>query len=356
MKKLLVFLGVVLTTIGSAVRAQEVDSTATLQKSSWGDANEMEVTDYIPDISLDMRGGYAQDFSEGIGRFFGDGLYLDINGTIGSGFSYSINQRIASSYYDDNSGFNGTNWLTLTYEIGDFAFTAGKDGLLVGSFEYDAYDLDTYYDMNSMFYNMLDCWQWGAYATWYPADDHEVSLQVANSPFSYGEPNLFAYAAAWRGAWDFYESYWTVNLWQTEPKHYVKALNLGNRFYFGDLTFDLEFMTRGAEMKALFTKDFTLLAAPSYNIIDRLRVFGKFGWERTAEDLPYELAYEECLGSDYLFYGAGLEFFPVKDNSDIRLHAAWAGNNFGGNRLEIGLTWKMNLTRTAKNLFTRLNR
>jgi hypothetical protein len=32
-----------------------------------------------------------------------------------------------------------------------------------------------------------------------------VSIQVANSPFSYGEPNLFAYAAAWRGAWDFYE-------------------------------------------------------------------------------------------------------------------------------------------------------
>ena len=36
---------------------------------------------------------------------------------------------------------------------------SGKDALLVGSFEYDAYDLDTYYDMNSTFYNEFDCWQ-----------------------------------------------------------------------------------------------------------------------------------------------------------------------------------------------------
>ena len=59
MKKLFVFLGVVLMTIGSAVRAQEADSTVPLQKSSWGDAENSEVTDYIPDISLDMRGGFG---------------------------------------------------------------------------------------------------------------------------------------------------------------------------------------------------------------------------------------------------------------------------------------------------------
>ena len=184
MKRFFVFLGVVLATIGSAVRAQEVDSTATLQKSSWGDANEMEVTDYIPDISLDMRGGYAQDFSEGTGRFFGDGLYLDINGTIGSGFSYSINQRIASSYYEDNSGFNGTNWLTLTYENDHIFVTAGKEDIKVGSYEYDAYDLDCYWEMNSLFWNYVNPWQWGVSAGWYPAEGHTLIAQVCNSPFS----------------------------------------------------------------------------------------------------------------------------------------------------------------------------
>ena len=163
-------------TIGSAVRAQEADSTVPLQKSSWGDAKNSEITDYIPDISLDMRGGYYQDFGGSAGQFFGDGLYLDINGKISPHFSYSLNQRLASSYYEDNSGFNGTNWLTITYENDYFGLTFGKDAVFVGSFEYDAYDLDSYTDMNSGFYNTFDCWQWAVSAAWYPADDQEVLL------------------------------------------------------------------------------------------------------------------------------------------------------------------------------------
>ena len=144
MRRIFVFLGVVLMTIGSAVRAQEVDSIAPLQKSSWGDAKKSEVIDYIPDVSLDMRGGFSQDFTNGAGRISGDGLYLNIDGYISPNFSYSFNHRLASTYYEDNTGFNGTNWLTLTYEVGSFGFTAGKDALFVGSFEYDAYDLDSY--------------------------------------------------------------------------------------------------------------------------------------------------------------------------------------------------------------------
>ena len=56
MKKLFVFLGIALWAIGSAASAQEVGSTAPMQKSSWGDAETSEIADYIPDVSLDMRG------------------------------------------------------------------------------------------------------------------------------------------------------------------------------------------------------------------------------------------------------------------------------------------------------------
>ena len=206
-----------------------------------------------------------------------------------------------------------------------------------------------------MFYNMLDCWQWGVSAAWYPADGQSVIFQFANSPFAW-EDDLFAYNAAWRGEWDFYESYWTVNMWQFEPERYVKALNLGNRFYLGGLTFDLEYMTRSASLNSLFKDDFTFIAAPSYEFGDMFRAFAKFGWERTAADLPYELAYEEYMGSDYLFYGAGIEFFPLKEDKDIRLHAAWSSNNFGDNFLNVGLTWKFNLTGAAKHMFGKLCR
>ena len=82
MKKLFVFLGVVLMTIGPSVSAQEVDSTAALQKSSWGNEKTSEMVDYMPEISLDTRLGYNHIFSERTGGFAGDGLYLDINGYI----------------------------------------------------------------------------------------------------------------------------------------------------------------------------------------------------------------------------------------------------------------------------------
>ena len=340
MKKLFVFLGVVFLTIGSAVRAQEADSTVPLQKSSWGDANNSGITDYIPDISLDMRGGFNQDFGGSTGQFNGDGLYLDINGNISPHFSYSLNQRLASSYYEDNSGFNGTNWLTITYENGYFGVTFGKDAVFVGSFEYDAYDLDAYSDMNSGFYNSFECWQWGVSGAWYPADDQEVLLQISNSPYAFGEAGMFGYALGWRGTWDFYESYWTANLWQYSSENYAKSLNLGNRFTFGNFCVEMDLMGRFGEIDVPLA-GFSGSLAPSYEISDWGRAFAKFGVE-TFEKEPY------------FYYGAGFEYFPLKDTKDIRLHATWASNSFGDHFINIGVTWKFDITSAAKYLFSRL--
>ena len=351
MRKLFVFLGVVFMTIGSALRAQEVNSTAPLQKSSWGDANE--IIDYIPDISLDTRFGYSQNITGKTGRFGGNGLFLDINGKISPHFSYSLNHRIANFEGEDDLGFGNTNWLLLTYETDKFSISAGKDALFVGNFEYDAYDLDCYWQMNSMFWNNINPWQWGMSAAWYPTEDHTFSLQACNSPFSSLEiGNLFAYALAWRGAWDFYESYWTANLWQYDSKGYVGAINLGNRFYLGDFTIDLEYMTRGSGFKTLFTDDFTLHIAPAYEW-SWGRAFGKFGWEKVSNDI---MGYD--FTGENLYYGAGVEIFPMKDYKDLRLHAIWGANNnyIGENFLEIGLTWKMNLTDAGKRLFSKFQK
>ena len=330
MRRFFVFLGVVLWAIGSVVSAQEVDSMAPLQKSSWGDAKKTDVSEYIPAVSLGMRAGYVQDFSENAGRFCGDGIYLDVNGKINSSFSYSWNQTLASRYFDV-SGFDGTNWLTLTYEVDDFAFTAGKDGLLIGSFEYDTADIDSYYEMNSLFYNEIDCWQRGVSAAWYPSDSHEFLIQAANSPYSYGVPNLFAYAAAWRGYWDRYESYWTANLWQEDKSQFVKSLNFGNRFYLRNLTVDMDILTRFTQGQTFYTG----LIKPAYEWVWG-RAFAKIGLENITDDYSPESM------SHYLFYGAGMEFFPLKENKDVRVHAIWASNNEQFNLINIGLTWRIN--------------
>ncbi len=334
MKKLFVFLGIALSAIGSAASAQEVESMVPMQKSSWGDAKTSEFANYIPEISLDMRGGFRIDSEYESGHFAGEDLNIDINGYIGSGFSYSFNHRIASSYYGEASGFNATNWLTLTYEVGDFAFTAGKDALLMGSFEYDAYDLDSYYEMNSAFYNEFDCWQWGLSAAWYPAEDQEILFQVAKSPFAEVDTEQVSLALGWRGAWDWYESYWTTNFWQYSTEDFIKAVNLGNRFTFGGLTFDLDLMFRFDDFDG--GCDFTGTFAPSYQFGEWGRIFAKAGWESI----------------ENFFYGGGFEYFPLKENKDIRLHAAYTHNDYMiGDMFSIGLTWKMNLTKGIRKLF-----
>ncbi|MBO5418932.1 MAG: hypothetical protein J6A22_02495 [Bacteroidales bacterium] len=337
MKKNVLFLVTALMAVGSAAKAQETTKTD-------------QAIDYIPDISLDTRFGYDHNFTDKAGSFLGDGLYLDINGYISPHFSYSLNHRLASSYYGDEiTGFGATNWLTLSYERDAFCITAGKDALLVGSFEYDAYDLDSYYSMNSGFYNTLECWQWGVSATWYPAEDHSLAFQVANSPLAAGRPGMYAYNLAWRGTADFYESYWSLNLWEHSKGEFVKAINLGNSFTFGPFTLDYELMIRGDKWNGLDFSDFTTIIAPSVMIGDWGRAFAKIGYEKTADDLAYELSY----GGEYTFYGAGFEYFPLKENQDVRLHAAWSSNNLDMHMLNIGLTWKFGITKTVKNILSK---
>ena len=340
MRKLSVFLGVALLAIGSAVSAQEADS-------------------YIPDVSLDTRFGYSHDFAEGTGRFGGNGLFLDINGRISPHFSYSLNHRIASFEGEDSFGFGNTNWLTLDYEHDYFYISAGKQDMKVGSLEYDMYDLDCYWEMNSQFWNNVSPWQWGILAGVYPSEGQTLMLQCTNSPYAHPEIfNLFAYALAWQGEWDCYDSYWSVNMWEYEKGGFVKSLNLGNRFYVGDFTIDLDYSTRCTSLKNAFTDDFTVTFMPAYEW-QWGRAFAKVGYEKLSACTyvsPFENLEEPVLEGENIFYGAGVEFFPVKSNRDVRVHAIWASNSFltEGHYLNIGLTWKLDLTGAAKSLFNKI--
>ena len=98
---------------------------------------------------------------------------------------------------------------------------------------------------------------------------------------------------------------------------------------------------------------------PAYEFCDHFRLFGKFGWERLSLEMfgDQEDGYGfdasgtvlpdfVASGDDYLFYGAGLEYFPLKDNRDIRLHAAWSSNAYTKRHaINVGLTWQFDVAR-----------
>ena len=144
MKRLFTLLVVILTMSNAALMAQE---------------EQKNIVDYIPDISLDARFDYSHDFAEKAGRFGGNGLYIDINGQICPNLYYSLNHCIAKFDGSDELGFGNTNWLTLTYDNDSFFVTAGKEDVKVGSFEYDTYDFDSYWEMNSLWWNSSSPWQ-----------------------------------------------------------------------------------------------------------------------------------------------------------------------------------------------------
>ena len=377
MKRLFTFLGTMVFVVGSAI-AQEVNSSVPLSEPSFGeDGNAQQVVDYTPLISIDSRFGYDRVVSGGPAGFGGDGLYLNIDGKISKNLSYSLCQRFFSSQGDDDSAFDNTDWLTLSYEVGSFSFTAGKDVVMVGSFEYDAYDIDSYFDMNSMFYNTFGCYQWGVKAAWTPSEERSIALQVTNSPFSFypREDNLYAYNLAWSDGWDCYSSLWSVNMFEYEHGKFVKCIALGNMFYIGNLSLGLDCIALDANLKDRVDDQLTINFMPSYEFGNKFRLFGKLGWERVREDLPYDftgeylsaedmaLANEENIytlpaflvaGQDYWFYGAGLEYFPIKDNDSVRLHAVWASNNFTNRHsINVGLTWKFDVVGAIKHVVNR---
>lgn len=374
MKRLLTFLGTIFIMAGSTVWAQEVNSNATLSGSSSGEDVTIEnVVDYVPEISLDTRYGYKHQSSGKMGAFGGDNFLLNIDGKIGKHFSYSFNHSLKSSIDEGATFFDATNWLTLSYELGNFAFIAGKDALMVGSFEYDAYELDCYYEMGSMFNYNINCWVWGVSAMWTnDAETSSFAFQAAKSPFAF-EPkkdDLYAYSLAWYGTWEKYESMWSVNLMEYESGKFVKMLALGNTFYLGNFELMLDYMTRATDFRKGIGKDYTLTMQPAYNFGESLRLFGRLGVERTADDVAYDFLGEylsvedkvlaneenECVmpayltgDKEYIYYGAGLEFFPFKEDKSLRLHAAWASNNYTKSHIiDAGLTWKFDVVGAVK--------
>ena len=370
MKKLFTFLGAILVMAGSALRAQEVYSSAPLQTSaSCENATLEDGEDWIPEISLDSRFSYDRVIGGDLAGFGGDGFYLNIDGKISKHFSYSLCQKLFSQHGEDDSVFDNTDWLTLSYDIGQFTFTAGKDVLMVGSFEYDAYDIDSYFDMNSMFYNSFSCYQWGAKAIWTNRSETTLlAFQVTNSPFSYApkEENIYSYNLGWYGYWDSYESIWTCNFMEYAPGKFAKMIALGNTFHIGDLSLGLDCIMHSDDFSS--ATNTTINFMPSYEF-EKVRIFGKLGWEQCTGELPYDLwgeylttedmiaANDETLttlpaflipGNDYWYYGAGVEYYPMES---VRLHAVWASNNYTKRHtINVGSTWRFDITNSIRRI------
>lgn len=298
---------------------------------------------------------YGQDGPENRHGFGGKYLNFLIGGDINEHFSFNYRQRILPTT-GEQGFFDGTDYMYLTCRLNkNVSFSAGKQVVYIGGFEYDLAPIDVYFW--SEFWNNIICYQIGASAEFTTNDgNHQFILQVANSPYS-EKPldNLYSYNAMWYGNMDFWKTMYSVNMLEYSPGSFINYIALGNRFDFGKVSFYIDYMNRYFDGQDGFFDDFTAIGEIKWNISDVVSVFGKGGYDVNKEcgnsrfmGVPRDIFV--APGTEYYYYGLGFEIYPMKTSKDIRIHGFAArkntdfdgtGNDINDWHFSLGLTWRI---------------
>ena len=305
-----------------------------------------------------VKGGYK-------GFDFGNSsLYTFLDGSVGD-FSYSLCNHWLSddpaSLYKNafiSSECDFIDWLTLSYQVGQFGFTIGKDMLAIGTWELDYYDVDIHSNLVSPFWHKVAIYQWGGEVNYTTKDESTwLRFQFGTSPF--GErpfaSKLFVYSLYWSGEYGCYAPIWSANFVEYERGRFASIIALGNAFSGGDFTIEVDYMNRATSLKRFFNQEWSVGGQVLYNYRDKVEAFVKGGYESYNTDLfGYEdelfIPTDHSLLPRYWYAGGGVHYFPLRESRDLRLHAVAAYNSFAKSvSLTFGATYHFNLTKTILN-------
>ena len=292
---------------------------------------------------------FGSDVTSANTGFRGKQLNLRLNGNINDSWSYAYRQRMGKPN-GDASYFDAVDHINLTYSTNMFSFTAGKQTVAVGGYEYDRAPIDFYFG-SEYWYNM-DCYQWGVSVSCELGSEAKdvLQLQVVQSPFRSVSPSLFGCNMLWKGSHGWIDILHSVNVMEYARKKFVSFLTLGHQFNMGDFVLQLDWMNR-ADMNDFGFDDFSVMADLSWSALENLNVFAKATYDVNKDNVA-----DLCVlpGTELTRVGAGVEFFPIKDSRDVRLHGtysyAWGQNGnlngtVGDNHsfVSVGVTWKMSI-------------
>jgi hypothetical protein len=351
---LMIFSGVLFAQDENTLQAPEViTGISQLQKPNKSDS--------IISIKFDVRADGIYNnygmFKEGSTEKFGfSGRYLNfaIAGNISDKFSYSFRYRINQDNGNPKDFFGSVDWVYLAYQINkNFSISAGKEVVAVGGYEYDKAPIDVYFW--SDFWNNLDPpFRFGTSFNFHSSDgNHTLKLQVTDSPFCKESlQGLFAYNLLWYGKINWFETIYSVNFLEYEKGEFINYIALGNKFNFDWFSWELDYTNRASFKQDNFFADFSVVSNMNFAVGDHWNLFVKGGYDQNkAQEGTVErvFAYDRYVapGTQYAFYGAGVEFYPIKSLKNLlRVHAFVYGNNAGGAQSQllsfnIGVRWQM---------------
>lgn len=292
--------------------------------------------------------------------FKGQYLNLKLNGKINDNFSYNYRQRFSKDMTRSGGFLNGTDFLYLNYRPNDrWSVTAGKQFVWIGGYEYDKAPIDVY--QYSEYCQFIECYGYGVSVDYNFSSHDNLLLQVAQSAFAGHEKDRYSYNAKWTGRHGLFSSIYTLGFHEYDRGKYLNCIALGNSFDFGKAHLMVDYTNRydlsGSSSNA-FLGDYTAMAELHYQPVSEVNVFGHYCHTHNKDNYGDPTVKP---GTSINTLGAGVEYFPMKGDSDVRLHAAYF-YNFGDNGnpegvilgdkqyLTIGLTFRINYNK-IKNRF-----
>lgn len=302
--------------------------------------------DVYPKVNVlsDMRFDYDyKDVEDGdkSSGFYGRYLNLIFHAQINQQLSVHLRQRLNKFGDMKNDVFGATDWAYLDYAPNEkFTFSAGKQVVGIGGYEYDRNPIDIYYA--SMFWNNIACYQFGVSATYhFDQGKQNLMLQICNSPYQAIGKRCYAYNLMWIGNMGIYHTLWSANLIEYQLNKYGNIISLGNKFDFDNAYLEVDFMNRYWGHGDFLLKDYSLIAKACATI-GKFDIFAKGGYEH------YALDQSQGFTVDKPFYGIGAEFFPLHGSRNLRLHfvADITHDSATGQRISqvcAGLMWRVSL-------------
>ena len=238
--------------------------------------------------------------------------------------------------YSDTT--NWLDWAYLTYTVGNFAFTVGKDMVTTGGLEFDDYDFEVHPSLVSSYWQNFSCYQWGAKVAWTtPAESDSFSLQFSTSP--YGErpfaSKLFNYSLEWRGEHGPLETIWSATAVGTEPGEFQPVFTLGQRLNFDAWTVGLDAFSVVGDWDEIVRKGITVMPSVTFSPSEKLSFLAKGGYENYALDTMEDLTFKRWWG------GLACHWFPIEN---LRVHAVAAyDHTFSTLSLTCGLLYNISI-------------
>lgn len=303
---------------------------------------------HVDEISIDTRTTFHQETRDGVydSHFQGDFLNFHIVGQFTDNLTFRVRQRL-NKRIDEANPFNATDLLWLKWQATPkWSFMAGKQAILIGGYEMDSAPIDVYY-YGTFSNGLYQYYAFGVSASYSPVPEHTVSVQFVPSPISPGTQDAYSYNLYWSGLIGIWKTLWSVNLVEDELHRKMNYIALGNKFLMNNLMVDVDFINRAAfTQPRFFFTDWSLICKVILTL-GKWNLCTKVGYERNdaanidADGISYDLVLP--AGNDYLYGGAGVEYFPL-GNENLRLHAAYFRDNHDTlNNFDIGITWRFTI-------------